>query len=198
MWFRKVTTLMYGALALCTSLAEAAPVKYDLDKPFAHASSPGGWFIFDRDTATFGGYSITFDDYGAPDYLAPTFDSPTILSTSVDGFTFSDNMTMFAQGQNFDVHLGAFGTFPPAEIVFDNIVRGPDSTGNYLLIGHINMPIWYESEKGGAIEVGAGYFYVDPFQQIAAIPEPETYAMLLAGLGLLGFEVKRRRKAIIA
>src|SRR3954470_18520996 len=69
MWFRKITTLMYGALALCTSLAEAAPVKYDLDKPFAHASSPGGWFIFDRDTATFGGYSITFDDYGAPDYL---------------------------------------------------------------------------------------------------------------------------------
>lgn len=28
---------------------------------------------------------------------------------------------------------------------------------------------------------------------IAAIPEPETYAMLLAGLGLIGFSIRRRR-----
>jgi hypothetical protein len=31
-------------------------------------------------------------------------------------------------------------------------------------------------------------------QAVAPIPEPETYAMLLAGLGLLGFETRRRRK----
>lgn len=30
--------------------------------------------------------------------------------------------------------------------------------------------------------------------QVAAIPEPETYALLLAGLGLVGFAVARRRK----
>jgi hypothetical protein len=29
---------------------------------------------------------------------------------------------------------------------------------------------------------------------IAAIPEPETYAMMLAGLGLVGFMARRRRK----
>lgn len=28
----------------------------------------------------------------------------------------------------------------------------------------------------------------------AAIPEPETYAMLLAGLGLLGFTARRRKQ----
>jgi hypothetical protein len=28
---------------------------------------------------------------------------------------------------------------------------------------------------------------------VAAIPEPETYALLLAGLGLLGFAARRRR-----
>jgi hypothetical protein len=27
----------------------------------------------------------------------------------------------------------------------------------------------------------------------AAVPEPETYAMLLAGLGLLGFTARRRQ-----
>jgi hypothetical protein len=30
---------------------------------------------------------------------------------------------------------------------------------------------------------------------IAAIPEPETYALMLAGLGLLGFVARRRRAA---
>lgn len=30
---------------------------------------------------------------------------------------------------------------------------------------------------------------------LAAIPEPETYAMLLAGLGLLGFAARRRKQA---
>jgi hypothetical protein len=31
--------------------------------------------------------------------------------------------------------------------------------------------------------------------QLAAVPEPETYAMLLVGLGLVGFMAKRRRAA---
>ncbi|MDP2030962.1 MAG: PEP-CTERM sorting domain-containing protein [Thiobacillus sp.] len=32
------------------------------------------------------------------------------------------------------------------------------------------------------------------FGDVAAIPEPETYAMMLAGLGLLGFAVHRRKQ----
>ena len=30
---------------------------------------------------------------------------------------------------------------------------------------------------------------------ITAVPEPETYAMMLAGLGLLGFAARRRKQA---
>jgi hypothetical protein len=33
------------------------------------------------------------------------------------------------------------------------------------------------------------------FSQVGAIPEPETYALMLAGLGALGFAVRRRNKA---
>jgi hypothetical protein len=33
------------------------------------------------------------------------------------------------------------------------------------------------------------------FQGVAPVPEPETYAMMFAGLGVLGFMGKRRRKA---
>lgn len=36
------------------------------------------------------------------------------------------------------------------------------------------------------------YFRLDS-SQVGAVPEPETYAMLLAGLGLLGFAARRRK-----
>ena len=38
----------------------------------------------------------------------------------------------------------------------------------------------------------------DYYQQTAPIPEPETYAMLLAGLGLLGFAARRRKLKLAA
>jgi hypothetical protein len=34
-----------------------------------------------------------------------------------------------------------------------------------------------------------------PFAPVAAVPEPETYAMMMAGLGMMGFIVRRRRQA---
>ena len=37
--------------------------------------------------------------------------------------------------------------------------------------------------------------YADNFT-ISAVPEPETYAMLLAGLGLLGFTARRRKQNV--
>ena len=41
---------------------------------------------------------------------------------------------------------------------------------------------------------GDGYNRGPPGEWVAAIPEPETYAMMLAGLGLLGLTARRRRQ----
>jgi hypothetical protein len=43
--------------------------------------------------------------------------------------------------------------------------------------------------------VGDGWNHYDDFQaQLSLVPEPETYAMLLAGMGLLGFAASRRQR----
>jgi len=45
--------------------------------------------------------------------------------------------------------------------------------------------------------IGVGNLVFDDMivNQAAVVPEPETYAMLLAGLGLVGFAARRKRQA---
>ncbi len=45
---------------------------------------------------------------------------------------------------------------------------------------------------GGVTSGSLGGIYSGSIESIAVIPEPETYAMLLAGLGLMGAVVRRR------
>jgi hypothetical protein len=40
--------------------------------------------------------------------------------------------------------------------------------------------------------VPSGHSVTFGYEYIMAVPEPETYAMLLAGLGLIGFSARRR------
>jgi hypothetical protein len=50
----------------------------------------------------------------------------------------------------------------------------------------------------GAPGIQLGITSAGGYNPVAAIPEPETYAMLLAGLGLLGFMAKRRKQKLAA
>ena len=53
---------------------------------------------------------------------------------------------------------------------------------------------WYNTSEVEDMTNGHG---LDDFVQysVSAVPEPSTYALMLAGLGLVGFMAKRRRKA---
>lgn len=58
-----------------------------------------------------------------------------------------------------------------------------------------NTAYWIENPN----PLGDNYeFYLSGMTVTAAIPEPESYAMLLAGLGLLGFAARRRKLGVAA
>ncbi len=54
----------------------------------------------------------------------------------------------------------------------------------------------YDLRVNGTLTGSAGGTYGGTMSAVAApVPEPETYAMMLAGLGLMGFMARRRKQA---
>jgi hypothetical protein len=48
----------------------------------------------------------------------------------------------------------------------------------------------------GLHTIPAGHSATIGYEYVMAVPEPETYAMLLVGLGLLGISVRRKKRAV--
>jgi hypothetical protein len=72
-------------------------------------------------------------------------------------------------------------------------VKGPYAAGfaaGYLIAGDPAIP-------GSPFARSAG-LTIDMGYQVAAVPEPETYALMLAGLGLLGVAARRRKQKEVA
>ena len=96
-------------------------------------------------------------------------------------FTFNATPTLQAGGPN-----SQFGG--QTITVLGNVVSGSEGNGVVQFTGTFGSISWTNTfENFYAFTVGLN-------GPIGAIPEPETYAMLLAGLGLLGFAARRRKQ----
>jgi len=151
-----------------------------------------------------------------------TFSNGKVLSGSLTGDVngqFVDNVanvSAFMGSVAFDGSPGLFSyywvvgvgyvTTHPAVVSFDaslnNFIFLDASTptgiysNDFFMVGFLSEAgAWKPSEGGSFVDQGSNYDASrwTLTEVTAAVPEPGTYAMMLAGLGLLGFALRRRR-----
>ena len=211
------TFVLAGVTAILTPSAYADTVNISFD---SLSVAPGGYVSGAPVTSYLAGYGITLSGMlpgeVAVVLYAPTYmdvpSSPNVFtvwganpatvtlnfSTLIDNFSF-DRVGTFAAyspsgttrgpwsataynasnsilGTVGEGYIGTFSDLPTK--TFTLAATGIDHiyfTGNHLGFAGSNMPI------------------MDNYSFTTPVPEPETYAMLLAGLGLLGFAARRRK-----
>lgn len=135
-----------------------------------------------------------FFDAGLSDHFTDyiNFDLASAAALT-DGFLFSPNLGFLSRISNFSLSLqsqqsgswislasfGSPGGFSASNFSFDNLAAG---SYRFVLDG-----------------VGKGVFgggYLGGFSVAAATPEAETWAMLLVGFGLIGYQLSRKQKSL--
>jgi hypothetical protein len=117
--------------------------------------------------------------------LLEDHDTGTAISQWVDGgtvnFSFSDNAGLGHVFNNGDQQSNPFGFV---------IMQG--QTNKY---GTFDYLLGFNDSFTGDADYDD---FVVGINFVAAVPEPETYAMLLAGLGLLGMSMRGRKSSMTA
>ena len=109
---------------------------------------------------------------------------------ALSGTAAADNLLVLSLGSRKLVEVNRSGqvmsSFDLSGILSNNAIEGVtvDQNGTIYLV---------------AEQIQSGIIPANPKSQLivlSAVPEPETYAMLLAGLGLVGVAVRRRKQAM--
>ena len=111
-------------------------------------------------------------------YMLGGFQSPTATTAAADW--------MWVTGEAFVYTNWNFGE-PNNHTVAEGNFIDEDRLGFWATTNADGLT-W--NDQRGLSEIG----YVIEWEATAVIPEPETYALLLAGLGLLGFAARRRAR----
>jgi hypothetical protein len=90
---------------------------------------------------------------------------------------------------SFIYYDGAYSILPLANYVNNSDTSFPETLNNYVYDINNNGQIL------GAMQVPSGYSNETYTVVLTPVPEPFTYAMMLAGLGLVGVVVRRSRQA---
>lgn len=180
-----VAAFAFASLAVAAVPANATVLDFeDLAARPYFISMPTSYAGIDW-AANFWAYSNTQNPYTA---------HSGITRIASNGNTAGDSSFSFTNDVKFD---GAW--FAGATSVSFQLYDNGNLVHTTSTIGTSSTPVFLSSGYGGSVDrvrvVGSnGNYVMDDVQFTAAVPEPETYALMLAGLGMMG-AIARRRKA---
>jgi hypothetical protein len=166
-----------AAVALACSVVQAAP------DPNYSATSWGA--------RTAGSFNMAIATLN-PGSFSNTY-SFTIANSEQSASAVGAMNLKFDQFSFLDITHGSYGLYTSS----DQPVLGAswsfngttDKTTNFATLG---AGSYYFKVQGTADGIYGGSYTIAT--SVAAVPEPETYAMMLAGLGLMGFIARRRKQ----
>lgn len=157
---------------------------------------------FDGGTTGFGG-ELSLAGFGTPHSLNATGamgDAGTLWMANGQGGNVLETLSYAVSGPSHAAGTTGWGEsiVTGANDVsltntFENGVSGSVGAHTASLVFNDLAAGWYAVYIGGTDHASAGGVYD---LTVSAVPEPETYAMLLAGLGLVGWRMKKQHKAL--
>ena len=184
------------AVAMSPLTAVAAPIMWNLQSvTFEDGATATGFLEWDAEAAS-GAQLSKFDVNvaGGNTVLFPAFEY-TSFDSDPNGALASSSFIA-----NFD---GVIVPVTFVRLLSNNYFDGRPRELRLLFSPSLTdaggiVPIYFPDPKFGTLLPGE-CFNCGPFRaivagQAVAIPEPETYAMMLAGLGILGFTARHRKK----
>ncbi len=171
---------MISAIALAgTAMASPFALAADISNPVQTLGLEGG-------TANFG---ATFPDFNKNATFADRFTFSTVARNAVDALVSSIGRNA-AQG----VDITGFALYDSNDaLVADGMQEQTGRTDLWSLsVASLAAGSYYVRVSGSLVSNRSGSYGANV--NLIAIPEPETYGMMIAGLGILGL-LSRRRKA---
>lgn len=189
-------------------------VNVDIEQLSADTSTAAGLLNFDiKNGASFGAYcvelgqftSTNFTDYKVGAFLAPQASTlQNLLSANYASVDTNTERAAFQLAVWELTHEKLAGTASVTELRGDAQYFNLDnSTADYSTLRDLANSYL----NAGAAYTGSGLYQIEKlsndyqqdllrFNAVTAVPEPSSYALLLAGLGAIGFLSKRRARSV--
>lgn len=194
----KIKTVAIAALMAAGS-AWAAPVELVSNGSFEeNAQGAGSWAIYNGLTGWSGNIELRNNVAGTAadgvNFVELDTTGNSSISQSIQtalnqtytlSFQFQDRAGVASSSQGLDVSWNGATVGS-----VNNSLNGGWQTVTYTLIGNGSMEALKFTATGTSDSYGTS---LDNVSLTAAVPEPETYGMLLAGLAAIGLVVRRRK-----